>query len=715
MNYETFNWKAAAQQSVNNGDAEKAFFDLAYNSLKVTPLLKAPYRVGFEIVEKNDDATRMTGIVVFRIGKELFYNPLVFVGGKIKGADLFYRVSTKMFIPANDDWSSYLLNINQLPEGEGVPFSVRQQANNYGDLTGINRPPTYYKFAATLTNEVKTNIEEIVKRSSHLTPETESILRKFITEDGGFSAIEKIAKWADDYDFANQLFLNSVPENYAPELEMEKAATAQPLIVLHRNLLDNGNVKSASTNDIKKGYRIDDFRKQADLNQAVFASAEDGLDSVTEPGVYNVLLADGSRKKCFCAYPDEGESSPYTTSPRRSLRRSGLVAPLVLVDLDSKQSRTTDCRSNAFGEFVGSIEQSDLPQYDMSAGKSYRIYDTRRHMLSALIYVRDTATTPAGLKSYITGTSKEDGYGDITYVHNPDYAGRLDDSCIIGKDYKFVEVAFKKTDYGSIRADNDDFKLGDASTVDQWIFQAGDGEIKKACVTKRDEGYLIQKWSGDKQHGDFEKLAAKLALMHECDMPETVADDVLEAADNGTYSFFYKSAQQLAWRNFPEFYTQFNNEFGVPQEDADAMQTATIAQGNYPIQLKHRIGDGLRHAQRNEDSAPSESPAELYQMSQAKGTGNIFEHGVVGTLAKTYDSIELIDKYLPDLEKALDRLGRIIFLLYWKPDDFVKAYGADDQSDMETKLLSNFKSLGDVVLDLIMKTKATQRGSAPLR
>jgi hypothetical protein len=107
-------------------------------------------------------------------------------------------------------------------------------------------------------------------------------------------------------------------------------------------------------------------------------------------------------------------------------------------------------------------------------------------------------------------------------------------------------------------------------------------------------------------------------------------------------------------------------------------------------------------------------PMELYAMSKDKGMPNLFEHGMVGSLVNTYDSAALIEKYLPALEDGLDRIGRILFLFYWKPEDFVKAFGEDDQDQLENKLVSNFKSFGALILELIQKNQQRQSGSIGL-
>jgi hypothetical protein len=48
----------------------------------------------------------------------------------------------------------------------------------------------------------------------------------------------------------------------------------------------------------------------------------------------------------------------------------------------------------------------------------------------------------------------------------------------------------------------------------------------------------------------------------------------------------------------------------------------------------------------------------------------------------------------------------MIFLFYWKPEDFSDLYGSDDQSSLENLLLSNFKSFGELVLELLKKTQS---------
>ena len=54
--------------------------------------------------------------------------------------------------------------------------------------------------------------------------------------------------------------------------------------------------------------------------------------------------------------------------------------------------------------------------------------------------------------------------------------------------------------------------------------------------------------------------------------------------------------------------------------------------------------------------------------------------------------------------KALDRLGRILFIFYWKNEDFGERYGKDELAEIEDLLRAVFKSFGDMVLKLKQKS-----------
>ena len=91
------------------------------------------------------------------------------------------------------------------------------------------------------------------------------------------------------------------------------------------------------------------------------------------------------------------------------------------------------------------------------------------------------------------------------------------------------------------------------------------------------------------------------------------------------------------------------------------------------------------------------------QAGQA-GQKQIFDHASIGGLSKLYDTGAVLDSYVPELMQSLDRLGRILFLYYWKNEDFAERYGSGDIAEMEDLIRSVFKSFGELVLKLRKKS-----------
>ena len=93
----------------------------------------------------------------------------------------------------------------------------------------------------------------------------------------------------------------------------------------------------------------------------------------------------------------------------------------------------------------------------------------------------------------------------------------------------------------------------------------------------------------------------------------------------------------------------------------------------------------------------------LAQQASDIGQKTVFDHAAIGGLAKVYDTSAVIDSYLPEFMQTIDRLGRLIFLYYWKHEDFTSRYGTSDAVEIEDTLRGTFKQLGDLTLKLKQK------------
>ena len=233
MNYNTQDWRKYAGTTYPDQDVEKAFLDQAYIFIqnKATPLMRDPYRLGFEIVFKNDDNTRMVGIFVFRVDNDLLYAPVFFINGDIKGTDLLYRHNTKKFVPLTNDWCQYLISLSTYSEGKKISKDKTQGTRGM-NVQELIMPPAYSKSASEAWDSMQKEAAE--------SPEKGSLLKKFILEDGGYSAVELLTNNAvADTKYASHLIEHVGMENVMPD-ELNEDTRNKPAPVKEELIYEKG-------------------------------------------------------------------------------------------------------------------------------------------------------------------------------------------------------------------------------------------------------------------------------------------------------------------------------------------------------------------------------------------------------------------------------------------------------------------------------------------
>jgi len=99
-------------------------------------------------------------------------------------------------------------------------------------------------------------------------------------------------------------------------------------------------------------------------------------------------------------------------------------------------------------------------------------------------------------------------------------------------------------------------------------------------------------------------------------------------------------------------------------------------------------------------------PMAMQVAQQAGQTGQkeVFDTAMLSSMLKAVREDSIVDRYLGDLMKALDRLGRILFMFYWHNEEFTGRYGKQDLPELEDTLRNAFEVMGDLVLWLKEKT-----------
>lgn len=106
---------------------------------------------------------------------------------------------------------------------------------------------------------------------------------------------------------------------------------------------------------------------------------------------------------------------------------------------------------------------------------------------------------------------------------------------------------------------------------------------------------------------------------------------------------------------------------------------------------------------------PDQQAMQVAQQAAQTGQKEVFDTAMIGGMLKAVRQDSLVDRYLGDFMKALDKLGRILFMFYWHQEEFEDRYGKQDLPELEDALRNAFEVLGDVVLFL----KEKQVGGGP--
>lgn len=86
-------------------------------------------------------------------------------------------------------------------------------------------------------------------------------------------------------------------------------------------------------------------------------------------------------------------------------------------------------------------------------------------------------------------------------------------------------------------------------------------------------------------------------------------------------------------------------------------------------------------------------------------TESIIDTALVGILSKNQNNTERVKELIPILVKATSALGSQLFDIWWNSKNYTEEFTIDELYELEQSVLSTFKSLGDIVLDLMLRKK----------
>jgi hypothetical protein len=711
---------------------EKAFMDQSYGFVanRAGDLFKDPHRLGFEVVFKNNDETptRMVGLFAFRLGKRLLYAPVFFLNGTIKGYDLLYRHWIKKFCPSTTEWVQFLISSAENDIGSPIGRAEAGKLRNSVNFASIAGPPVY-KSAA-----IKAEWEALLDEMSEQRP-IEPVLEGFLCKHASDGMLDRLADLIDrSVDFADAI-AKLPDDHWCPPLDKlaakccEKCGPSQPCVCkkpgkleVHDSLPSDATTKEAA-DFYQDGYLLRDKRAAETLADA--APTLDVATGIPGPGKFRVMVPGGGWRTMIAAYEatDDLTSGDYKGGCNCCPPSCGSCScethrPIILVDTESNDCATVNKAQDVVIDdgdaegagFSGGL--GDLGEDKPSTGSTWRILDATTGTLSRPFYVHSVKAvndiTVCPVSFYNTKADP-----DCTIRINPDAPYCSLPDCVVNNSARFIRVSSDIDSTGYIQYPSAKAQPGNLRDFDHWVM-SHEGLSKKACL-RLDHGLWRVEYDGTFFEDDRRGAHLKLASMGlPADVAEAMLDNVTETRTPETF-WIIKRAYPTRQADRENFYDTHDPQFGVEQEQPRQALLRTETQ-----RIRNAvpgIGDaldpsmGAGPSRRTSDPIPQDlmstvTPEQLQQIATTQGLPNVFEHGAIGAMIKTYDSLAMIETYLPVFDDALDRLGRCLFLFYFKPSDFEKAYGTDDMQTQENDYLNAIKVMGDLTLGLLKRQRS---------
>lgn len=733
------------------GGSQEVEFEKSLASLGFTYISdKAPrlldHLVGFQLIERDNSDTKAVGIFGFRVNDSWLYAPIFFLNGDLKGHELLYLKDADMFVPMSENWINYIISQQPLETGEGVEGSLQSLGASVPNLMRLARPPLYGKFGSADLPEVPVypsvptqgwlspshgmrellaglTLDGLDKSASyvlakHLDFSPSSLLEEILKSSPEMCkvAMDICDRYPVLGDYLQQfygpdVFLRALqPHMNPPSNVLQKAASENRLLPyqppqlvittqIHAGLSDEDATKLA-----REGYLVDD-RRDRDKLSAAFVQTPQHLQNPTETGVYDLLLKSGEFTRCV-----------IFLSPLGS--RSQCSEALVWSTEDSYEP-TVFHTSRLF------VRQNPDAKKDFSSWFDRQAADTAiEHKRCVFCDANGTATIPVRVRADRDGVyeayasicceSSSRGGSDVKYEKGPTplphYSNsisilRKDDryKCLTVRNRELFVPANVKVLNCSYESRHKELLPGDLRDAEAAVRQ------KTASLSVRSDGRDIIVNYGPRRS----KSAAARELMEVHGLPHEDVEGIFASSHEAgklqkAAKFSIAYAEGFPKQAFPGNILDASgiSAPAIPEPLYGNSSLPTGALEQHPLQEFFRVdGIGPSVNDRNiynplPENLPDPMMTQLAQQAGQMGQKEVFATNMFTNMLRSVRQGSHIKKWSRDLMKALDRLGRILFLFYWHNQEFADRYGQTDLPELEDATRNSFESLGDLVLFL---------------
>ena len=721
-------------------DFETQFSNIAYLKLQDKNTKLSSFLLGFEVIDSNDEGTKALGMFAFKVSDEFLYAPVFFISGDVKPLDLLYYKSKDIFIPFTEEWIPYLLK--QKPVSLGGPVSDEEtefihtpNLRMFTSSPGMTIAASLKKKASSMS--LKKELEANTKRALDFLGESSVELKSKVI--GLIKSNEELTNCLmDNYsweDVKNAVYISH--DNFVKKAKDKKIKVE---ILSPEDLETNVNaIKRLEPSDKEKIYQgelvILDNRDEEEKATVYEKEMNKVIQNPLSNGVYATIVHTGNFEECFISTKPKSFLSMYADnwSVIIQLQTNEMVlAPEN--DVWVKNVQTIDDYSKLFEQLkVKNISDGKiggvyiLIDHKLNTTMPFKIIQRTSDSSSILSYsieplleysdnkYRKNITVGTGVQMYGDSyTQSRTNSNTIINGHyggqnlNSDYPGENTDGVDLGYFSMKIVVSPKKegiphTLNGDLivpqsfklvpLSPNKEFKLGTQADVQYLLMEKGVDEIS----VRVDGNEYSTKYTPSGKKTEFKTVTSKKAVLNNLinlyNLDGNDAINLSKEAENNPYKPICKFIKQsLNVTSNPEIYGRGDYNVQFPGRDKQDIKSS------YPTELQHLKGG-------DPELKNFDTLQDILSLAETSGQQTVFDHGLLANLAITTDVASLVDKYIPDIQLAVDRLGRLLFLIWWRNDEFRNYFGLDKILNFEEEVKNNFNQLGSLVLKMKKKVK----------
>lgn len=730
---------------------EQAFSNLAHAYLRDSAPKLLEHEIGFQLLDRNRENTKAVGVFAFKVGSQWLYAPVFFLNGDLKGHELLYIKNQDMFVPLKENWVNYLINRKPSILGSGIDKNLTQFGQRQPDFTQLSRSPAKFGSAQpTLKEMMNAALPTWARCATMNTKEAfESLgkslnLETFLKEAqlGTIEVLVKACQHAPQLAQAIDDFhgLNIVKEAIAIAKQRENAPkiasvlsvttktaeeTSKLKVVTHDAMVQQelppGSTEEDQEKLLQEGVLIKDERGDDEVSIPYTLQVEQKLFNPTQSGLYHVLVKPGDIEKCYVAVYPMGAS-----------KRSDFVT---VVRVDGTPDWINTRADQVF--CVGQVEGDEFDEWYDKLPEANSASKTQRFMV---INKRGDSTVPCRvIREY-----GESEFGTTSYeVHLEDHSkyppkGSIGACCytdplnydkwrdgvrlhLNGKNGSSLRSSmgdiFVPTGYKMLKVEKgeddeetaeDQGACGCGESKNPPLMPGNLADAQLMLMQKMGSLTLYHNGTEVTVNGDrFTPVNALVSLVAKHGLREKAARELLSrAASRRKFACHVKYADPYGGP------MMIHGAPTAPADPGPVMGGETIMGTSVPTQLGIDVGmpvSGMSASQTDRSIYNPNTQLDtqgIQGVLDAAQTGQreVFDTAMIGSMLRAVRDDGLVDRYMGELTKGLDKLGRILFMFYWHGDRFADRYGKSDMPELEDSLRNAFEMLGDVILFLKQKT-----------